>query len=633
MKVKRADQLKKLLKVPISLIFITIALILIFPPNFYRGISSGLDASWQISLQLAWQNGFVFGRDFLFTYGPLGLLSTRYAFPEVSNLYFFSDFFLFSLILFSFLIILKKSDYSVIRAAALIILSCSIPYFWNGIELSVTLLFLSMFFFLHSMKVSRFAVLYITLSCFLSVYSFYVKLNTGLFSGLVIIISLTLLLSSKEKKNFALKSLGILFGLYLISFIYMPVDVLLYLKGGWYIASAYSEAMVIPVANHPEVFSLSIIFISCLLFSCFFSITKIFSSKENFILIFWLNATLFLLFKQSFVRADEHVFAFLNWMAIPVGIAFVFSDKSLNKGLRYLFILSLGFSFSVSRDRLQYIAFLSRLDGIKNYFVEAGYSEEEAISKTTSPYAPLFRPETMNVIGNSTVDIIPVDIEHLYFEKKNYAPRPVMQSYSAYHPYLDALNASKYESISSPQFVLFKIGAVDNRYSFFDESKTKQTLLTHFSPVLRDGEYTLLQKRNPKDFIKKEIISTERRAFHEAIPVNKKRELLYARFELKYSLLGELAKMFYQPPVPKIIFKMEDGTREEFRAVTSIIKDDVLVSKFINTQDDAENYFKRNFSTLKNVKEIKISSNGDWAFKPRFTVVLSEGKLVPINGE
>ena len=52
--------------------FVVVALFTL--PLSLRGVGAGLDPSWQVGLQLAAVNGFVFGRDVLFTYGPLGFL-------------------------------------------------------------------------------------------------------------------------------------------------------------------------------------------------------------------------------------------------------------------------------------------------------------------------------------------------------------------------------------------------------------------------------------------------------------------------------------------------------------------------------------------------------------------------------
>src|ERR1700730_10365439 len=58
--------------------FISVLLVcLIIPPTFYNQPEGGLDNSWNIAINLAYKYHLQFGRDFAFTYGPLGFLNSR----------------------------------------------------------------------------------------------------------------------------------------------------------------------------------------------------------------------------------------------------------------------------------------------------------------------------------------------------------------------------------------------------------------------------------------------------------------------------------------------------------------------------------------------------------------------------
>jgi len=65
--------------VPGQTVLLTLAVCLSIPPVFSTPPTIGLDPSWNLSLQLAAINGKVFGREFVFTYGPLGYLLTQAA--------------------------------------------------------------------------------------------------------------------------------------------------------------------------------------------------------------------------------------------------------------------------------------------------------------------------------------------------------------------------------------------------------------------------------------------------------------------------------------------------------------------------------------------------------------------------
>ncbi len=55
-------------------LLILIAFVMVtFPPCFYP-MGSGLDASWAVGLNEASNRHLVYGRDIVFTYGPLGFI-------------------------------------------------------------------------------------------------------------------------------------------------------------------------------------------------------------------------------------------------------------------------------------------------------------------------------------------------------------------------------------------------------------------------------------------------------------------------------------------------------------------------------------------------------------------------------
>ena len=61
----------------LKIILIGLFVILMWPRSLFSAPEIGTDASWRLSIDLAVKNGFTFGTDYIFTYGPLGYLSTR----------------------------------------------------------------------------------------------------------------------------------------------------------------------------------------------------------------------------------------------------------------------------------------------------------------------------------------------------------------------------------------------------------------------------------------------------------------------------------------------------------------------------------------------------------------------------
>ena len=63
------------------------------------------------------------------------------------------------------------------------------------------------------------------------------------------------------------------------------------------------------------------------------------------------------------------------------------------------------------------------------------------------------------------------------------------------------LIAAKYLSADAPDYILFSVNSIDDRYPFFDESRTKLAIFNHYSVVKEIDGDLLLRKKNREDLI------------------------------------------------------------------------------------------------------------------------------------
>jgi len=82
-------------KIYIQYFFLFLFTLLFVPASFYHRPVEGIDASWDIAIHLAYKYHLVFGKDFVFTYGPLGILHSRH--PISINLFVYLLFDLYFL--------------------------------------------------------------------------------------------------------------------------------------------------------------------------------------------------------------------------------------------------------------------------------------------------------------------------------------------------------------------------------------------------------------------------------------------------------------------------------------------------------------------------------------------------------
>lgn len=602
----------------LSFFLIAAAFTLLLPGNFYSPIFSGLDGSWQVALNLAWELKFIFGTEFLFTYGPLGLISPRFAFPGAFLPMLLSDLFLIGSIIFLLYVIWNESRSTVVGLMTLGI-AIGMPQYIYGVELSISYMIITMCFVFHYLKTKNF--IYLVLASLTSVLSFYIKLNSGLVCGVLLLGTVIFLLVARQiSLKIAIGGCLSFFILLGLGALMLPVDLYSYIRGGIEIAAGYNEAMVLNTREFPQVLVMAISFFCMFIGYSFYRLISLIKDPISLLHFGWIAATSFVVFKQGYVRADGHVLAFPQWIALIFGLGAWYLSKKNYSGLSILSVIALMISFSISDDKVTENLFPNKVSSLASYSSEIFLSNNEAQSLFLKKRPGILPQEIIQRVGSSEVDIFPYDIFHIFSENLNYKPRPVMQSYSAYTPYLDQLNASAFSNPKGPKFIIFRSGAIDERYPWFDESFTKQTIARNFRVVEQKNEWLLLERLSNELGRLREPAGEERRAFGEWIKVPESLDLLYGRFAIKYTMLGSLAKFFFQVTPPRVTFRLNDGKEIGFRAIVPAIKSDVLVSHFVNTSDEAKMFFDRDFQKLKKVTHIKISTSESWAFKPRFTV-------------
>ena len=211
---------------------------LIFPVD-YSGF--GIDAAWAQSLVMAVEKNLVFGKDFIFNYGPLGYLNTRFLPKGISPLMMVAlDFFM----LFNYLKIVQLAFEKTNRNWKVIAFLTLVTYLPWGFfaDASFTLFYFFLGWLFQAKQTQK--VTGIVFAIIISVLIFYIKVNLsivvyGLFYGSLLYFGLAKIFPLRT----LLISLIVQIGLtYFLSFV-LNVDIPAYLQASLKIIDAYQDAM------------------------------------------------------------------------------------------------------------------------------------------------------------------------------------------------------------------------------------------------------------------------------------------------------------------------------------------------------------------------------------------------------
>ena len=617
----------------INKIVFVLCCLFIYPLEIIKKASAGLDSSWEVSINLALKNKFIWGKDFVFSYGPLGYLATGLG-ENVNNMpiYLFRLGMYFNLCLIFYKILQTFKVFTVANMIAIFLFVVTI-HNYIYCEASTYLLMSCIFWLCYSIKYDHLIAAIFAIG--ISILMFFVKMDTGIIvNAFTILFFLFQSYYSVHKKLYPILWIGNYTLLLLFAYL-LHINLFDYLLANIHVINSYNDAMYLPNTNFSIIlFSIVLLFFLCLLIQNY---TQIVKTPYKIIITLYLMMFLFVLFKHGFVRhygftffypplslAIVFLFAYfihpekiffskaLIVTVIPVSFVLmtIHNIEDINKNDGKLFTIKLNVLNAVSRLILHknYVPPISKLNGVDAYSI---------------PYILPIRIK--NEIGNGSVDIIPHLVSTIYFNKLNYNPRPGIQTYANYDGFLDSLGSAKYLSSTAPDYIIYcaeNIGfnaAIDNRYPFFDEPKTKISMLQNYSVVDSFDNQLLLKRRNKVNGISISNSINSESKFCDSIDIPSSNELQVTIVKTQYSLLGKLVRFLYQPPSLNVTVTLNDGKQFTYKAIKPTIEEGVIVNRLIVTNKDAKNLFDGNLSKIAKIS--KICFWGDkWGFNSKINL-------------
>lgn len=621
-----------------ALIFISMT-ILVLPVNLTFP-SSGLDESWRFALNEAIAQGLIFGKDILFTGGPYASVYTRLYHPATYHLMLLGSllFLLGYLAAISRLIIPNKIITLLGFSLLLIIFNITDTLFFTYIVLFVvtiycelispkitekrnsllnivpTILLLIPFGILPLAKFSFFLmgcpILLLTMFLFL----FYKQRLLALLTFVVPTIVLCLLWIIAHQQITALPT-----------FVINSLDISL----------GYSDAMSIS-GNRFEI----ILYVVC----AGFLLTLIVFDKSikiipRLYLFICYSFLLFVMFKEGFIRHDGHALIATSSLLVAIVISLLFLKPrillycSLALGIINWIYTSSNYGFNNHLNMLGSQIenfYINSLIGLKNTVkVKGDFTEQfnQSINqiKSTSPLPHL----------EGSTDIYPFDQSDLIASGNKWAPRPIIQSYSAYTDKLLSLNLDFLENSNAPQNIFFRIRPIDGRLPSLDDGKSWPTLINNYYINMIINDQIVLKRRDT--FLASnhfKMISDNTYKFNENIYLKENDQALFAQVEIQPTLAGKMVSFLYKLPTIKIVLTLENGAIYEFKLMPNIVKSGFILSPFINDNLDfillnTENW--QNSLKSNKVKSFTIVTNDHLKFlwNQKFNLKLSS---VPLYG-
>lgn len=502
-------------------------------PIQYPG--AGLDPSWSQALVDATEKGRVFGKDIIFTYGPLHQAITSQASNNLTPL-------IFSRFAFSFVWFFAQASIGMLfgwRTEASVALATFISTGQSG-DANFYLLALvgiiapsTIAFRLRSNLSNHRAFLSGTILTGLLLATL-VKLSY--IGSLIPVLMMTIGLQvievwEKRDASSIIRLIMLLLCPFLILCIawgltsgWSPSDLYTYYFGvNLQIIKGYTDAM--SLSPSPKSLLLISIYVFALVVLFFFIITLLFevSVKDRFteiaknqhylLTMACLTILSWVVFKSSFVRDDTgHTLLGALWITSLFVLIVGFSGRKLSKSvagengefvaLSLILPLILSGTLGIlSGYRLSAGILLAYVRGFFDSLIL--FSAEGRIELAQKRMQALGKiretSEEYKIPDGATADIIPWDISNLVARKLEYTPRPIPQSYSVYTQELQDINRKFFATPKrSPEWLIVDIKDIDGRLPIGLDSPVLASISNGYLFSHRGSEGSLIFKKRQK---------------------------------------------------------------------------------------------------------------------------------------
>lgn len=591
----------------------------------------GLDPSWRMALGYMFEHGMQFGRDVIFTYGPLGFVMSN----TFSGIQFWS-------------LIAGQLVLAIISAAVIILqgrrltINSRLIYFGFFVAFAIRyedalhmLVIAILGFELLRKNSDRWKYRTALIAAVLALYA-QIKFTDFMLSTFIVLVACGYRLWRKHWGEGALLALG-----YVVTYLAIwmlcgqqLLNLPAYFQGSWAISEGYQWAMGFPSPIAPLWKGLVVLLV---MITYAVGHLKLNSDKPRATAnVLVLAAFIYLNWKHGFVRSDGHMIGFFFCAMLPMtAYPALLDDPDRFRQLhRWVFLALIVLSiwaienalWGNTRGALGHVE-AKIWENIQSAVYWKDTRQRYRDTLTVARIGADLR-QTREQVGQATIDVLGVEQNVAIMNRFHYRPRPVIQSYSTFTPLLAQLNYDFYASGNAPEYVLAKIQTIDGRLPTMDDSLALRLLVYRYEFVRMERGF-LLWKRNPGPFdpasFAPKLVHSETQAVDQPITLTSlSSRALWLKIDLKPSLLGSLRSFLYKPPQVTVKIKDVAGNTHSFLMPLPMGRTGFIVNPFIDDPSSFMEFAASRSKRLVNSVALEIGPQDRKFFSASFAYELSE---------
>lgn len=397
-----------------------------------------------------------------------------------------------------------------------------------------------------------------------------------------------------------------------------------YFRGTWAIASGYTPAMSIP--GMPLQIAAALLILS-LLAAALIGL-HLGGRNVRVAQCLLLGVIAFWAWKEGFTRQDwgyfRHpmIFYGIALLMASAGTVLLSKENAFQPRLSVYAAYGLALWFSLQGYPLGTVSYVHVLDNYKDYLslisspsrrVAAQRGQTTAIRKEYK-----LTKGVLNAVGRESVDVIPWSLMMAQGYRMRLVASPVFQSYSAYTPYLDRMDAHQIWDGDSADRIIYSYRTIDRRYPAFDEPATFRAILACYRTEYPGGPYSVLTHvacARPRLLAADDSEEGSLGGWF-AVP----QRASYADIDVRTTLIGRITNILYKPSLVWLYFKLSDGRiKGPYRFIHAVGGDGLFVKYFLGSQSQADLLLSGKTSALCRIAAIKVTTSPPLSTSPLAT--------------
>ena len=581
-----------------ALLWITVFSVVIpFSPNMP---AATLDASWEVGLNQAMEQGLQFGKDIIFTYGPYSFIETHLYSPATDSLMIWTALFL----AFAFCILFSRLF---MRCGWYVLVTLIILFASNLYQLAGLFYFYQLMvgaYCLHHVRrtdqeESKPILQYGLLAILFAPLGLLPLVKGALLPSSILVTTVSILycLSIKDYRSMCV---------ILVTSIASPIlfwllsgqdidNLMAYFHYVLLFSSGYTEAMAWYAPDRlwePVLYVISSVFLLSVM-----ALHKEKNAKKLYIGLL-LSGFLFLIFKASFVRHDAHVLLATGFLLLVAFIVYALYGKTdirlygffevsafvcLMSVLAALYIISANQKVSPKSIASGVIAvYSSAWQGVSSRVNDSGKLQALFLSKNR-----IINNERAYPYLQGTTDVYSVGQASLIASGNVWSPRPVFQSYAAYTPELMQINQRHLLGGHAPDNILFSLESIDHRYTSLEDAISWPVIWSRYELYgFSQRNWLHLKKRTEEAPIIMGGAIREMHRFGEPVQVPNSKDATFVKIIMKRNLFGSLANFFYKTSNVVLLTKSVTGAITMHRFIPEMAESGFMISPLIETTVD-----------------------------------------------